>query len=148
MVINSSYLERHMGNIEQNFEDLGVDAITGVNLMRLTGITPDDFLDPISFMKFQDVIKYFKNVPNTEYIINKITIGKPVDKLNHIWGFVQMEQQKQHLLKLNEELKKETEHINQFEPENEIAKEMLAQKSLSLSMDLKQIEEQIDAYSK
>lgn len=81
-------------DIERKFEDLGVDAITGVNLMRLLNLGPDDFIDPTRFERFHDVIKYFKDMPDVNYIVTKLAVGKPVDRLDHVWGYVELARQK------------------------------------------------------
>lgn len=100
---------RHM-DIERQFEDLGVDAITGVKLMQLTGISPDDFIDPIRFLRFKDVINFFKDIPDKEYLINRVLLGKVVDKLDHLWGYTQLLQQRatteNHIKELSENLDK------------------------------------------
>lgn len=95
---------------ERNFEDLGVDAIVGTELMLKLGVSNMDLIDPARFMRFQDVVKYLKDVPQRDFIINKITASKMVDKLDHVWGYVQLLNQRSQLEKSiqdkNEELDK------------------------------------------
>jgi hypothetical protein len=81
-------------DIETKFNDLGVDAITGIQLMKTLNINSDDFYDESRFMRFKDIIDYFKNVPDRDYLLGMITIGKPVDRLDHVWGYTKLQIQK------------------------------------------------------
>lgn len=81
-------------DIEARLQDLGVDAITGVRLMQLIGVYPSEFFDESRFMQFKDVIDFFKDKPDLEFLINKITAGKNVDRLTHVWGYCELTKQK------------------------------------------------------
>lgn len=83
-----------MRNMEENFNDWGIDALTGTEIMRLTGITPTDFVDPVRYQRFRDVIQHLKGIPDKEFYITKITLGKNVDKLDHLWSYVELEKRK------------------------------------------------------
>lgn len=80
-------------DITRKFEDLGVDAIVGTRLMSVLKLTPNDFLYPEKFMKLKDVIGYFKDVPDFERVVNRITVGKMVDRLDHVWGYAELNNQ-------------------------------------------------------
>lgn len=81
-------------DIEQQFNDLGVDAVIGTELMNLLGLNQYDIMDTPRFIRFQEVIQYFKNQPERSFVINKLTIGKMVDKLDHVWGYIELQRQK------------------------------------------------------
>lgn len=98
-------------DIERRFEDLGVDAITGLKLMRTLGLNQDDFYDEARFMRFKDVIDYFKDVQDTEYLFNKLFVGKMVDRLDHLWGYTQLVKQKENLNKSIEQNTKKLDLI-------------------------------------
>lgn len=134
-------------DIERQFEDLGVDAITGIQLMNSLNINPDDFYDEARFLRFKDVIEYFKNIPDRDYILNKITIGKNVDKLDHVWGYTQLTKQKETVknsisgemtkLKTLEDLGDEMSHDSiKFLQSNLIDKKV----------ELQRLDQQIDKY--
>lgn len=134
-------------DIERKFEDLGVDAITGLQLMKSLGLYPDDFYDEARFLRFKDIIDYFKDIPDRDYLFNKITIGKNVDKLDHVWGYTQLAQQKDKIrknidgdmtkLKTLEDLGDEMSHDNiKFLQSNIVDKRV----------ELSRIDGQIDKY--
>ncbi len=130
-------------DIERKFEDLGVDAITGTKLMSLLRLTPEDFLDPSRFLRFKDVIDHFKHMPDTEYVVNRLTIGKALDKLDHVWGYVELSRQKEGLSK-----RVELENNKaRFTPPEDLASHAVIKESIdSLARDIYQVEQQIEMY--
>lgn len=134
-------------DIERKFEDLGVDAITGTRLMGLLRLTPDDFLDPSRFMRFKDVIDHFKNVPDIDYIVNKVTAGKSVDRLDHLWGYAQLSQQRSSLKKEVEDVRSKLDIYQDVG--DEFQKNMangLNQRILDIKSEAKKVDEQIQQY--
>lgn len=135
-------------DIEQAFNDLGVDAVVGTKLMDILGLTSSDFVDPARFMRFKDIIGYFKDVPDSGYILNKITTGKLVDKLDHVWGYTDLARQKQSLKQEATALNKQSETISRFDEENPFAMGELIKKSNELADRSREIDEQMYAYEK
>lgn len=78
--------------MEDKFHDLGVDAIVGSDLMYQVGITQDDLLDPQAFEKMRDIIQFLKELPPEQrsHMMSKVLAGKNVDKLSHMWGYVEL----------------------------------------------------------
>lgn len=113
--------------MEKTFEDLGTDAIVGTKLMNLLGISSDDFIDGARFNQFKDLISYFKQNPDMTYIVNKLTIGKPVDKLNHIWGYVELNKQK-------EEQDKKIFALQAIDDKNQFSDQLKESKKLNLQI--------------
>ena len=76
--------------MEDKFSDLGVDAIVGGDLMYKVGITEWDLRDPSKFEKMKDIISYLKEIPPEErgVVFNRVLMGKNVDKLDHMFGYV------------------------------------------------------------
>lgn len=76
--------------MEEKFNDLGVDAIVGGDLMYKVGITEWDLRQPEKFEKMKEIISYLKEIPLEErsVVFNKVLLGKNVDKLDHMWGYV------------------------------------------------------------
>lgn len=96
--------------MEEKFNDLGVDAIVGSDLMYRVGITEQDLRIPGNFEKLKDVISYLKELPPEErsLMMTKLLTGKNVDKLDHMWGYISLSkkynEQKKALDLLNQEL--------------------------------------------
>lgn len=134
-------------DIERQFEDLGVDAITGIELMRQLNINPTDFIDTARFMRFKDVIDYFKDIPDRSYLFNKITIGKNVDKLDHVWGYTQLAQQKNSLKSNIESDTKRLQTIEDLgdEMQHDTAK-FIQGNLIEKKAELSRVNEQIDKY--
>lgn len=76
--------------MEEKFNDLGVDAIVGSDLMYKVGISESDLIIPGNFEKMKDIISYVKELPPEErgVVFNKVLMGKNVDKLDHMFGYV------------------------------------------------------------
>lgn len=74
------------------FGDLGVDAITGVELMDFLDLTADELQDPRRFSQLQQVISFFKQFPTDtqRFLIKKVTTGKMVDKLKHVLEYTRL----------------------------------------------------------
>lgn len=83
---------------------LGLSPLYLTSLMGLLGIHPDELTDPVRFERFKDVAERLKDNKNYSYILNKITVGKQVDKLDHAWGYTQLEYNKEKLLKKKAEV--------------------------------------------
>lgn len=86
-----------MSQIETNFNDLGINAIQGVELLGSLGLTTDDLEFPQVFSKLQSVVKYLSNFPEDtqRFLINKATRGKMVDKLGHMFEYTQILKEKE-----------------------------------------------------
>ena len=87
----------NLHTMEDKFNEAGVDAVLGRQLMQMMDLSPMDFVDNARFRRFQDVIKFFKEVPNPGHIIRHLTIGKHVDKLDHIWGYTELQGQRERM---------------------------------------------------
>ena len=75
------------------FSDLGIDAVSGTEIMNALEMPVYDLQDTFKFNRLQEVMGYLKTVPEEARlgIIRKITVGKPVDnKLDHVWGYVKL----------------------------------------------------------
>jgi len=131
-------------DIERQFEDLGVDAITGIQLMRSLGLYPDDFIDEARFLRFKDVIDYFKEIPDRDYLFNKILIGKNVDKLDQVWGYTQLAKQKDKLKSTLDVENKKLEVISSLGDELETEKQRGVINNHQ--GELLKVNEQIDKY--
>ncbi len=83
-------------NVETAINDLGVNAVQAVTMMDLLGITPDDFINPTRFARFQVVVDYLKQFPDDtqRFLITKATRGKMVDRLDHIFEYTNLLKQK------------------------------------------------------
>jgi hypothetical protein len=86
-------------NLETAFDDAGVNAIVGVKFLDLLGLSNGDLQIPGRFSRFQDVISYMKKFPEDtqRFLVTKATRGKMVDKLNHVWEYVNLLKEKEGL---------------------------------------------------
>jgi len=136
-------------DIESKFGDLGVDAVTGIKLMRLLNVSTEDFVDEMRFMRFKDVIDYFKDIPDTNYIINKVTVGKPVDKLDHVWGYVELTKQKARIRSDIEGTMSKIDTLSSLG--DEMQKDMVKSLTESLAykkVEAQKVEKQMEAYER
>lgn len=132
-------------DIGQRFQDMGIDAITGVELMKSLGLSSDDFIDPARFERFKDVIDYFKNLPDRNYILNRLVVGKNVDKLDHIWGYTELSRQKEILKeKINSQVIK-LDALNTLGDKDESTK-FVESSLVEAKNELAKINEQISHY--
>lgn len=77
---------------------MGVSPIFATSLMGLLEIHPDELVDSVRFERFKDVLICLKDDKNYSYIVNKLTRGKQIDKLNHVWSYTKLEHEKKRLL--------------------------------------------------
>lgn len=96
-------------DIERKFNDLNIDAITGVRLLELLDLSADELALPQRFNQFKDVISYLKQFPEDtqRFIVNKSTRSKAVDKLSHIFEYINILKEKEYTEGLFENTKKE-----------------------------------------
>jgi hypothetical protein len=78
-----------MISTESALNDLGIDAVTGVELMDWLGISTFDLSDPQRFSKLSSVIEYLKDFPTDtqRYLVKRAVNNKNVDKLQHVWEY-------------------------------------------------------------
>lgn len=94
---------------------LETDPVEGAEVMNLLGVSGDDLNIPGKYSKIKDVISYFKGRRDTRYMILKTISGKHGEKLDILWTWVQLQQEKEkRISKLNptdftEDIQKELE---------------------------------------
>lgn len=72
------------------FEDAGVDAIKGSQIMDLLDLSLEELNIPQRFNRFVEIADFMKNYSNFPHVIRKICIGKDVDRLSHVWTYTQL----------------------------------------------------------
>lgn len=82
-------------SIENSISELDVSATKAVEIMNLLDLTPDDLNDPSRFRKFHETVKYLSTQPDYRFFINKVTVGKMADKLNHVFEYSILNQRKE-----------------------------------------------------
>lgn len=72
-------------NTQSQMDQLGINAVLGVKLYDLFGLTPDDLHAPGRFNKLQDVISFLKQYPEDtqRFMVKKVVGTKNVDKLQY-----------------------------------------------------------------
>lgn len=101
--------------MEDKFNDMGVDAILGSEIMSKVGITTSDLVIPQNFEKVKDIMRFMKTVPpqDRSYFLSKVTTGKVLDKLNHVWGYIELTKKKMDTEKSLSKLKEEISFYEQ-----------------------------------
>lgn len=96
--------------MEDKFNDLGVDAIIGSDLMYRVGLTEQDLVLPGNFEKMRDIVSFLKELPPEQrsHMMSKVLTGKTTGKLDSLWGYVELTKKqiakRKELDLLNEEL--------------------------------------------
>lgn len=92
-----------------DFNELDVDAIDGAETMSLLGLGIDDLQDPVNASKVKDVIDFFEKAIDKKAIINRVM--KPgVEKIDHIWGYIQSRKEHQRLIREISSIKSDYEN--------------------------------------
>lgn len=135
-------------DMQQVFQDLGVDAITGSELMGLLQISTDDFHSPQRFSKFKEVIDYFKQFsPDSQrFLVNKATQGKLVDRLDHIYEYTRLLESRSQLEQTLGAMEKERDVIDQSG--DIVLQTNLAERQMELRQKLGRVSEEIGIYEK
>lgn len=134
-------------DIAKKFEDLGVGVVTGIQLMKSLNISPDDFVDEARFLRFKDIIDYFKDIPDREYIFNRITIGKNVDKLDHVWGYTELSKRRNDITNYLSSEEKRLNTLTELGDEKQQGEISFTQSSiLEHRTELSRVNEQIGKY--
>ena len=137
-----------MISMESAMNELGVDAITGVELMEWLGVTQVDLSDPSRFSRLHDVINYFKQFqPDTQrYLILRATSGKMVDKLNHVWEYSQLLSRRKSHEDMLTNIEKERSILG--ENPDPLVKQSVESKSLEAQENIAKINSEIAIYEK
>lgn len=123
-------------NIERSFEDLGIDAVTGVRLMDVLNVSPHELALPQRFSRLSTIIDYLKlfSEDTQRFLINKATRGKPIDKLDHMFEYVDLLKQKTHYDQVLEDAKAkvsalemsgDSSELSQAQVDKEVAEQSL-----------------------
>lgn len=135
-------------NTEDIFRGLGLDAVTGVKLLDWLDLSTDELQIPQRFSKLQAVIGFLKDVPEDtqRFLIAKATRGKMVDKLDHMYEYTGLlNEKKMHEDKLGEIDKERSILELSNEPELVID---AAKRSMDVRGNLDKIKEEIYLYEK
>lgn len=95
--------------MEDKINEMGVDALLAAEVMSKTGVHPTHLKDGYTFNKLKDIMQYMSTVPPQErsYFLNKVTTGKNVDKLDHVWGYVELNKKRSETEKSLKQLQEE-----------------------------------------
>lgn len=79
------------------FSDLNVDPIKGTEILSYLGVTPSTLSHPTIFNQVQDILAHLQNVEDYRWFINKAVGAKNVDKLQHVWEYVKLQEERAQL---------------------------------------------------
>lgn len=137
-----------MSTPERTFQDLGLDAITGVELMDSLGVSLMDVSIPQRFHRLHAVIDFLKQFPEDtrRFLISKAVRGKSVDKLDHMFEYVNLLQSKKMYEDILGNIEKE-HSVMEFSADSMKLSEIVA-RSTDARSKLNQINEEITIYEK
>lgn len=69
------------------------------DIMSLLGVEPKDQMSPIRMRRIQEIISYFKDKKNARRDILKILSKDRGDKIDTVWTWAQLQQEKNRVLK-------------------------------------------------
>lgn len=133
----------------QIFDDAGTDAITGSEIMGILGLSTDDFGLAQNYEKFKDIVQFMKGYSDYRYVLNKITRGKMVDKLDHAWNYVAIAKEKEIKKKRIEELEKQIDEVSRFgDDKKSNLLDGLSRMSTDMRKDCDLLEKEMSLYEK
>lgn len=103
-------------NAESVFNDFGINAIEGTQIMDSLGVNMSDLHIPQRLSRLHDVISYLKQFPEDtrRFLVSKAVRNKNVNKLDHMLEYI-------HILKEKEsyetQLKDIEKELSVFDPE-------------------------------
>jgi hypothetical protein len=103
-----------------SFNDIGISPILTTNIMQWLGLATYEVEDPVRFERIKDVINGLKKYKDPQRIINKLTAGKNVDKLDHVWGWLQLDSRMNEYESKMTDLIKQKEEIIRFSNEKQV----------------------------
>lgn len=137
-----------MISTEQAFNDLNIDAVTGVQMLEWLGVVPSELSDPQRFSRLQSIISYFKQFPpdTQRFLIMRATKNKMVDKLQHVWEYSQLLQQKKVYEDINISIDRERSALG--ENSDPALKSSIESRSLENREQLARINDEINLYER
>lgn len=134
-------------NPNEAFTDLNIDAVTGERMMSMLGIGVHDLSIPSRFSKLKSIIGIFKNFSDDtqRFLISRATTGKNVDRLEYMYEYSNLLENKLGLEKELQDFQKETSALNTIDP---IILESNARRSEQLSSSLNRVKDMMSVYEK
>lgn len=102
-------------SIARDFEDAGVDAIKGTEIMEILRLSPEDLSIPKNFQQFREVLSFIKGFSDYRYVLNKITKGNVEDKLHHAWMYTKVAKEHQDKIQQRKDLEGKIASLENFE---------------------------------
>jgi len=135
-------------NLEEAFGDVGVNAIVGVKFMDLLGIYNGDLQIASRMARFEDVVSYLKRFPEDtqRFLVTKATRGKMVDKLNHVWEYVNLLRQKELMDRQLDDVKSQISGLEGMGDLNKLQETIQLETELTDKAEV--LQEEINIYTK
>ena len=135
-------------DVETAFSDLGVNAIIGTEMLDLLGLSSVDLQIPQRFSRLQSIISYFKDLPEDtrRFLITKATRGKMVNRLDHVFEYMNLLKNK---AARQQELEENTSQLQKFKAIGDFENVSIAQvKETQIKESLGRVDEEIYLYEK
>lgn len=94
-------------SVSESFNRLGINAIKGSEMMSMLNISPEELSIPQRFQQFKEVFDYLQDFENYRYVINKITRGKDVDRLEHTHSYITLAKEREFLSRQKEAMEEQ-----------------------------------------
>lgn len=101
-------------NNTTNVSDAGFnDILVGTELYRNLQLSPADLDDNITFSKIRDIAEFLNNHPDPIFVVNSVLRSNKnpqIKQLDHLWGYVELNNQKSVFEGKIKQLEKELEY--------------------------------------
>ena len=77
-------------SIDDKLFEIGGDVTKTTAIMDMLGFDIDEIDIPVKFKMLKETIEFFGQFENGEYMLRKVCIGKPGDRLNYAWDYSQL----------------------------------------------------------
>ena len=89
-------------------DDTKIDPLRATDIMQMGGFKHDDLLTPDGSMKLTEILRYFSDKEDAQYVLNKFKMQtRNEGMLDHTYRFVKLRQQKDTMVQQLQGLDKE-----------------------------------------
>lgn len=78
-------------SVQNAFDSLNISPVFATQLMSALGLQTYELDDPVRFKRLEDIVRKISLSPDPMFLISRLTTGKQVDKLDHVWGYLELQ---------------------------------------------------------
>lgn len=134
-------------NIEQIFNQIGINPVRAVWLMETLDLNTDNLSDPKVISRLEDIVSFMKNYDedSQNFFIKKAVFGKQ-DKLKVLTEYIKLVEQKKIYEKISEEIENSKDEV--FSSNDEFKIREIQNKESANNAKLSLLKEEIELYHK